>query len=136
MTPVRASTFRRSVASALIAALTFAGMAASAHATVIGTEAATQSTALAASGHARLNAALAHADVVEILKSRGVDPDAARARAAALSDAEAADLAARIDESPAGGINALAAVALVFVVLVITDILGFTKIFSFTSAIK
>ena len=136
MTPVRLSTFRRFTAQALIAAMTFAAVAAPARAALIGTEAAVQQATPAASGHARLGAVLARADVVEVLKSRGVDPDAARARAAALSDAEAAELAARIDEAPAGGINALAAVAIVFGVLVITDILGFTRIFSFTSPIK
>ncbi len=136
----RPSFLRRSVASTVIASMTFASIASPSYAAVIGTEAAMQTSADAAattaSGRARLATALARADVVDILKSRGVDADAARIRAAALSDAEAAELADRIEQAPAGGINALAAVAVVFAVLVITDILGFTRIFSFTSAIK
>jgi hypothetical protein len=131
------SLFSRTVAATLIASMTWFGVVTPAQATVIGTETAMQSAGERVdSGHARLNAALSRADVVEILKSRGVDAEAARKRAAALSDAEAADLADRIDRAPAGGIEPLLAVALVFVVLVITDILGFTRIFSFTSPIK
>ncbi len=138
MIPIRSSMVRRAVTSALVVSMSFAGWTAPAHAAVIGTEAAVSAgpSAAAMSGQARLQAVLSRADVIEILTSRGVDPDAARARAAALSDAEAAELAQGIDHAPAGGINALAAVAIVFGVLVITDILGFTRIFSFTSPIK
>lgn len=143
MTVTRASTLRRTVAASLIASMSFMGVSMPAQAGVIGTEAVvqtqmrTQSQAESMSaGRVRLAAALARSDVVEILQSRGVDPEAAKARIATLSDSEAASLAQQIDEAPAGGINLLAGVALVFVVLVITDILGFTKIFSFTSPIK
>jgi hypothetical protein len=121
------------VTTALIATSTMQ----TAQATVIGTEAVVPAKAGEANeGRARLATALSRADVVQILKDRGVDAEAARMRVAALSDAEAARLADQIDQAPAGGINALAAVAVVFVVLVITDILGFTRIFSFTSPIK
>jgi hypothetical protein len=138
MTSIRSSMFRRSIASTLALSLSIAGGSVPVHAAVIGTEAATAPIATPAvvSGQARLQAALSRADVVDILTSRGVDPDAARARAAMLTDAEAAELAQGIDQAPAGGINALAAVAIVFGVLVITDILGFTRVFSFTSPIK
>ena len=135
--PRRCPLFLRTVASTLIVSMTWAASMTPAHAAVIGTEAAMQGAGMqTGSGHARLNAALARADVIEILTSRGVDAEAATRRAAALSDAEAAELADRIDRVPAGGLEPLAAVALVFAVLVITDILGFTKIFSFTSPIK
>ena len=54
---------------------------------------------------------------------------------AALSDAEAIDLAARIDQAPAGG-DILGTLTFLFVLLLVTDILGFTKIFPFTRAIR
>jgi len=80
----------------------------------------------------RIAAALERADVRELLAASGVDFKQAQARVAALSDAEAAELAARVDELPAGGIDALAVVLVVFLVLLISDILGYTKIFPFT----
>jgi hypothetical protein len=57
-------------------------------------------------------------------------------RVAALSDAEAAELAARIESLPAGGIGLVGAIVLVFLVLLLTDILGYTKIFPFTRPVK
>jgi len=68
------------------------------------------------------------------LEYMGVDPEAARARVDALTDDEAKLLAARIDEMPAGGV--LGVLLTVFIVLLITDILGFTKVFPFTRSIK
>jgi hypothetical protein len=139
MTVTRASTLRRTLAAALIVSMSFLGVSMPAQAGVIGTEAVVQAqsqTESMSAGRVRLAAALGRSGVVQILQSRGVDPEAAKARIATLSDSEAANLAQQIDDAPAGGINLLAGVALVFVVLVITDILGFTKIFSFTSPIK
>jgi len=68
------------------------------------------------------------------LQTMGVDADAARARVDALTDDEAKLLAARIDEMPAGGV--LGILFAVFIVLLITDILGFTKVFPFTRSVK
>jgi len=70
----------------------------------------------------------------------GVDANAARARVDALTDAEAAELAARVDQLPAGGDGGLGAVLVVllvvFLVLLITDILGLTKVFPFTRTMR
>jgi hypothetical protein len=65
-----------------------------------------------------------------------VSPAEVNARVAALSDAEAAELAARIDELPAGGVSILGAALIVFLVLLLTDILGYTKVFPFTKPMK
>ena len=46
-----------------------------------------------------------------------------------------AQLAGRIDTLPAGG-EILGAIVLIFLVLLLTDILGFTKVFPFTKPIK
>jgi hypothetical protein len=82
---------------------------------------------------------LERADVQQQLQAHGVTLEQAKARVAALTDAEAAQLAAQIDSLPAGGdgVGALITAALiVFLVLLLTDILGFTKIFPFTKPIK
>jgi len=77
---------------------------------------------------------MARDDVRAELERQGVDPIEAERRAAALSDAEAVDLAQKIEEAPAGaGVGAvIGAVVLIFLVLLITDILGFTSVFGFT----
>lgn len=80
----------------------------------------------------RIHEFLDRSDVQAQLLARGVSPQDARARVAALTDAEAAQLAARIDELPAGGIGVIGAILVVFLVLLLTDILGYTKIFPFT----
>jgi hypothetical protein len=76
------------------------------------------------------------ADVVERLQALGVDPREVAARVAALSDEEAAQLAARLEELPAGGSDILAVALIVFLVLLFTDIMGYTKIFPFTRPAK
>ena len=76
---------------------------------------------------ARVTAALARADVQQQLQLRGVEATDAAERVAALSDAELSTLASRIDQQPAGGILAL--IGAVFVVLIILDYVGVTKVF-------
>ena len=58
---------------------------------------------------------------------------------AALTDEEARELAARIDALPAGGDgvgSVVGALVLVFIILLITDLLGWTKVFPFTRTIR
>ena len=69
------------------------------------------------------------------LQTLGVDGDSARARVDALTDQEARDLAARIDQLPAGG-DVLGLIFTVFIVLLVTDILGLTKVFPFTRSVR
>jgi hypothetical protein len=73
------------------------------------------------------------------LERHGVSAQDAKARVAALSDDEAERLAAKIDSLPAGG-NGFETVLwlafLVFLILLITDILGYTKVFPFTRPAK
>ena len=70
------------------------------------------------------------------LQAFGVGAAEINARVAALTDEEAAELAARIGELPAGGVGILGAVLIVFLVLLLTDILGYTKVFPFTRPAK
>jgi hypothetical protein len=87
-------------------------------------------------GRALLEQTLQRADVVSALEARGVSVQAARERVAALTDAEAAHVAAQIDAAPAGAGDVLGVIVFIFVLLLVTDILGFTKIFPFTRAIR
>ncbi len=77
---------------------------------------------------------LAREDVRAQMIELGVDPAIAVARVAGLSDAEIGDIAGRIDQLPAGQgvVSAILGTALiVFLVLLITDILGLTDVYPF-----
>jgi hypothetical protein len=81
-----------------------------------------------------LNRILTREDVQTSLISQGIDPVEARARIDSLSDAEVVSLAEQIEQLPSGG-NAVAAIVgallIVFLILLLTDILGLTDIFPF-----
>jgi len=119
----------RTTSALLIVAFACLGLQAPAQAgmvdtgTVLGQE-------LAASERARVLAALERQDVQQDLADLGVDPQAARDRVLALSDAEVRQMAGNLDQLPAGG-DALGVVVFIFVLLLITDILGYTDIFPF-----
>lgn len=130
--------FRRTIAVLAAISLGSATFMQGAQATVIGTAqvaAAAQGAVDHGNGRAHLRSALERADVAAALQAHGVDLAAARARAAALTDAEADALAAQIDSAPAGG-DVLGTIVFLFVLLLITDILGFTKVFPFTRSIR
>jgi hypothetical protein len=86
------------------------------------------------SSHERLADLFTRSDVRAELERLGVSAEDASKRIAALTDEEATLLAQQIDNAPAGGI--IGAILLVFFVLLITDILGFTKVFPFTRSVK
>lgn len=81
----------------------------------------------------KIRVALARDDVSQALHKLGVRADDVRGRVAALNDEELDALAQRIDKLPAGG-DFFATVGVIFVILLITDLLGFTKVFPFTRA--
>jgi hypothetical protein len=83
-----------------------------------------------------VNAILTRADVAAGLKERGIDLEQAKARVAALTDDEVAHVAHTLDTAPAGASDVLGTIIFIFVLLLITDILGFTKIFPFTRSIR
>ncbi len=73
-------------------------------------------------------------DVVQQIQAWGVNPDEAQARVDTMTDEEISLLASKIDQLPAGGdaLGFILAVAvIIFVVLVITDIMGVTDVFTF-----
>lgn len=79
----------------------------------------------------RINEILARADVQEELLKQGVDLDDVEARVAALSDAEAQQMAEQLEQLPAGA-GVIGALFAVFVILLVTDILGLTDVYPFT----
>jgi hypothetical protein len=89
-----------------------------------------------AGDRARVQAFVSRADVREQMVALGVDPDEAAARVAALSDAQVREIATQLDHLPAGQ-SAIAAVigaaVFIFLVLLITDLLGLTHIFPFVN---
>lgn len=75
-------------------------------------------------------------EVRKLLQERGLDAKAALARVDAMTDAEVRDVADQIDHMPAGGSDVLGVLFTVFVILLVTDILGLTKVFPFTRPIR
>jgi len=118
---------RSAIASILIAATAGAALPLPATAGMIGTE-----SAAAAASRDRIGAALARAEVRARLEAAGVRAEDVQARVNALTDDEAAQLAQQLDTLPAGGDGIVGAIVLVFIVLLVTDILGYTKVFPFT----
>ena len=134
----RPSLAKRVVASTLIASCTLMALPMHASAQVVPTEALVQPAATAgtaADSRVRVNAFFAREDVRLAMVKEGVDAAAAQARVDAMSDDEIRALDGRIAEAPAGG-EVLGLIFTVFVILLITDILGFTKVFPFTRSIR
>lgn len=84
----------------------------------------------------RVQELLARTDVQEALQSHGISPQEAQARVAALSDEEVRILAERMNALPAGGDGILGILFAVFIILLVTDVLGFTKVFPFTRSVR
>lgn len=89
-----------------------------------------------AADRARVLAFLERADVREQIVALGVDPDEAAARVAALDDAQVREIAGQLDRLPAGqsalGII-VGAILIIFLVLLVTDLLGLTNVFPFVN---
>jgi len=78
---------------------------------------------------ATVQAALSRADVRAQLEAYGVDPAAAAARVASLTDSELADVSAQMDSLPAGGDGVIAVIGILFIVLIILEWTGVIDIF-------
>lgn len=109
------------------------------HAEVISTQAAIaqagQVTRATEQERADLVAFMARSDVQAQLTSLGVNPADAKSRVASLSDDEVMQLHGKMKQMPAGG-DILGVLVFLFVLLLITDILGLTKVFPFTRSIR
>ena len=79
---------------------------------------------------------LAREDVAKHIAAQGVAIALVQQRVAAMSDDEINQLSDKIDQLPAAGNAVLGAVVFVFVLLLVTDILGLTKVFPFTRSVR
>ena len=119
--------FNRSVARALVVCTLGWGVPPPSFADIVPTEA-----VHAGVKRDEVKAFLARAEVRAELEALGVERGAALARVDALSDEEVAALTGHLDQLPAGGSDVLTVALIVFLVLLFTDIMGYTKIFPFT----
>lgn len=74
-------------------------------------------------------------DVREEMIRMGVSPEEAEARLAALSDAEVARLIRQAETDKAGA-DIIGVLFTVFVILLVTDLLCFTRVFNFTRCVR
>ena len=110
-----------------------------AQAALVGTERAAAgrgAAAVAADGEQRerVLAFVQREDVRRQMETLGVDPTEAASRVAGLTDGEVREIAGHLDRLPAGegAVGALiGAVVLIFLVLLLTDLLGLTNVFPF-----
>ena len=125
---------KRLIASLLIASTTLMGLPLTANAGIVSTD--TTLTADAAPANRdQVTTFLARADVQKAMQERGVNGADALQRVQSMSDTEVAQLAGRIDQAPAGG-EVIGVLFTVFIILLVTDILGLTKVFPFTRSVR
>ena len=101
-----------------------------AQASIVGTETIV-SVAQAQQDRTQIMNLLDRTDIQEHLMSHGVTAAQAKARVDSLSDAETHALAGQLNTLPAGGDSILSVIVLIFLVLLVTDILGLTDVFPF-----
>jgi hypothetical protein len=87
---------------------------------------------------ANLESFLAKQEVQDKLAALGVSNETLKQRMASLSDEEIAQINQKIDEMPAGADagSIIGVLVFIFVLLLITDILGLTKVYSFTRPVR
>lgn len=130
---------RKTIAAVLILSTAHFGFVGAVQAAMIGTPAVQSATTTADDARARVRSFLTREDVASQMQRLGVAPAEAAARVDAMGDDEVRSLSQRLDTLPAGGDafgTIITAAVLVFLVLLVTDILGYTKVFSFTKPAK
>lgn len=125
---------QRLVAALLIISMSLTGFPLTAQAAIVPTDEIIATDVLVAQRE-RVTAFFVRDDVSQALQARGVSPQAAADRVKAMSDAEVSQLAGRIDQAPAGG-DVIEVLFLVFIILLVTDIMGLTKVFPFTRSTR
>ena len=123
--------------SVSMAAATAVAPIAPAQAALVPTDRVSEGQQQGSSAHERLQNLLDRKDVRQGLQRMGVSPEEAKARVDALSEEEAERLAGYIDQAPAGeGVVGafIGAVIIIFFVLLFTDIIGLTDVFTFVKS--
>ncbi|HZW86394.1 MAG TPA: PA2779 family protein [Gallionella sp.] len=90
---------------------------------------------MAMQDRAKINSFLDRQDVIAQMQKEGITSAQAQARISALTDEEAHTISGKLDQLPAGG-DVIGVVFAVFIILLITDIFGLTKVFPFTRSIR
>ena len=86
-----------------------------------------------------LKSLISRNDIRKSLLDKGIDPNEVKMRVESLSDSEAIAVADQIEQLPAGGSAIgiiIGAALIVFLVLLATDILGYTDVFPFVKKQK
>ena len=125
----KVSYMKRGIGGLILMTLTMLSLQTPAYAGMIGT-AAIIDQQQAVLDRGKLLTALNRDEVRKQLVALGVDPQAARERVASLSDEELRSVAGRVQDLPAGG-DVLGVALFVFLVLLFTDIMGYTDVFPF-----
>lgn len=125
------SKFKRGVASFMVVCVTSLGLPLHANAGIVST----QEVASVSADRAKIEAFLARDDVRKGLEAQGISSVAALDRVNMMTDAEVTQLAGRIDQAPAGA-DVLGTIVGVAVLLLLTDILGLTKVYPFTRSVR
>ena len=125
---------KRALIYFMLTSFSFVGFTQSVQAALIGTSQAAATVSAQQGDRARILAAFERPEIQTKFEKLGVSKADAQARVAALTDDEAASLANKIDQLPAGGDGVIGALVLIFIVLLVTDLLGLTKVFPFTRA--
>ncbi len=124
---MRVERFRRACVALVSVSIVSLGLQTPAAAGIVGTAEAVAA-GQAADPLATVRGALAREDVRERMVALGVDPAEVDGRLAALTDAELALLADKLEQAPAGG-DALVVIGIVFLVLMILEFTGVIDIF-------
>lgn len=85
---------------------------------------------------AQLASILEREDMQRQLTAMGVDVQQAKDRVAGLTDAEVARINQQLGELPAGGNGVLGFFLALIVILIVTDLVGWTDVFPFVHPIK
>lgn len=87
----------------------------------------------------RISFFLNRQEVLEAFSKQGIDPLEAKKRVASLTDQEVEKICKVLDQLPAGGDGVgtvVGAAVLIFLVLLLTDLLGLTHVFPFVNRPK
>ncbi len=128
-------TLKKLFVHVLLTAFVFVGFTQTVQAALISTEQVVAAGA-AQQERAKISTALDRPEVQAQLEKMGIKPSDAQDRVAALSDAEAMSIAHQIDTLPAGGDGVIGVLLFIFILLLVTDILGLTKVFPFTRSAR
>lgn len=134
MTQQNSSFMRWTSRVVMVSMLTIGLPLQSAMAVMVGTDQVI-SHALGEQDRAKISSFIDREDVLAQLQKQGVTSENAKSRVNALTDEEAHQIAGKLDQLPTGG-DIIGVLFTIFIVLLVTDILGFTKVFPFTRSVR